>query len=158
MATLPENRAAEIMTIEVIYMEPDDHVSTAWDFMKEYSFRHIPIVENFQLRGIISDRDILRHTGSATKLPNLPLEQIMTKDPISVTEDCPLDQICTLMLEEKINCLPIVGTGGTLSGLITSSDLIDLLRYLVSQMSDDALPTYQYDIKPYSQYEESQLY
>ena len=57
-----KERAGNIMTVDVIHMNPADSLEDAYECMVEYNFRHIPIVEgDCKLVGIISDRDILRH-------------------------------------------------------------------------------------------------
>lgn len=52
-------RARDLMTRSVVTCGPDDTLSCARELMKRHGFRHLPIVENGSVRGIISMRDLL---------------------------------------------------------------------------------------------------
>jgi CBS domain-containing protein len=50
---------AEIMTTELVTIAPDDTVAHALRLMRDIGFRHLPVVEDDQVLGILSTRDII---------------------------------------------------------------------------------------------------
>lgn len=64
------------MTKKVITITPEDCISSAVTLMKEKKIKHIPVVKDEKLKGIISDRDIKEYTPSrATSLDIFELHQ-----------------------------------------------------------------------------------
>ena len=124
-------KADAAMTRNVICIEVDESVRDARDIMKEWEIRHLPVTEDGKLVGILSDRDLLilgeRAQNGDLLLPNVTVEEAMTEDPITCDRFADLESIGQTMLNEKIDSLPIVAEDGELIGLITSSDLIQLL-------------------------------
>ena len=58
------------------------------------------------------------------KIAAYQVDQLMTKHVISAHEDTPVEEIATLMINKKINRLPIVDDEGRLKGLVTRQDII----------------------------------
>jgi acetoin utilization protein AcuB len=118
------------MTREVIWIEPGDDLALAWGLMSRLAIRHLPVVENGKLVGILSDRDVLVLAGVTNGLldvPALPVSEAMTRSVITCGPTASISSIGARMLNSKIDCLPIVTEDGALVGLVTSSDLIQVL-------------------------------
>lgn len=114
-----------IMTVELVTTEPSRSVESALRLMHEGRFRHLPVLQNDKLVGIISDRDVnspaFRTVG-----------EVMHADVITVTRDTPIDVAARLMLDNKLGALPVVDNGqGDLAGIVTQSDLFAVLARLL---------------------------
>ena len=126
-------KASRIMTVNVTSITPETPLSRAHEIMKKLRVRHLPVVsQQGVLVGILSDRDLLvRGTllaDGALAFPALPASIAMTDDPITCRPGTPVSQLAELMLQHRIDSLPIVGGHKELVGLVTSSDLLALLR------------------------------
>ena len=114
-------KSAAVMTRDVAVVAPIVTVGGAAALMERKGIRHVPIVEGRHLLGILSDRDVLKHDRNVT------CAEAMTPAPVTCTPDVSVSQVAQLMLERKIDSIPIVGPRGELVGLVTSSDLLSLL-------------------------------
>ena len=124
-------KASGIMTVQVTCITPDTSLRHAQQLMKRLSVRHLPVVSHGVLCGIISDRDLLAHgtlEDGVLVLPELSSVHVMTLHPITCRAETPVSQLAALMLEHRIDSLPIVNSLNELVGLVTSSDLLSLLR------------------------------
>jgi acetoin utilization protein AcuB len=110
-----------VMTRDVVVVSPTVSMGAAARMMERLHIRHLPVVEAGRLVGILSDRDLLRHPPSATA------GEAMSIAPVTCSADAPVSRIARLMLERTIDSIPIVSPSGTLTGLVTSSDLLWLL-------------------------------
>ncbi len=53
-----QTKVSEIMTREVVKVEPDDDIGTCLSLMKEHHIRHLPVVQEGRVKGILSLRDL----------------------------------------------------------------------------------------------------
>ena len=114
------------MTRNVVSITPESNLQQAYAVMRSLGARHLPVVRNERVIGIVSDRDILPYTRNGQVSENLLVEQVMTESPIVAAPQTTIARIAELMLEYKIDALPVV-RGDQLVGLVTSSDLLVLL-------------------------------
>ena len=125
-------KAMQAMTRDIICIHPQDALEVAHDIMGEWDIRHLPVVEDGRLVGILSDRDVLLHSSQATRgewdIEELDVGEVMTPNPITCTPTDTIAHIATVMTERKIDSLPVVEEDGELVGLITSTDLLELLK------------------------------
>jgi acetoin utilization protein AcuB len=124
------------MAKNVITLGPDDSVSDAITLMKEKRIKHLPIVKNDKLKGIVSDRDIKEFSPSkATTLDIYELHYLLAKTKIkdmmktsviTTASDTPVEEAALMLLDQKIGCLPVVDSG-KLVGIITDNDIFSAL-------------------------------
>jgi CBS domain-containing protein len=126
-----------IMTRNVVVVSPTLPVGVAARLMQQVHVRHLPVVEERKLVGILSDRDLVKHAAHAT------CGEAMTPAPITCSPDASVGRVASLMLEHKIDSIPIVGISGTLIGLVTSTDLLGLL---VDRAQAQVLP-FQFEVR-----------
>lgn len=120
------------MTKKIFVVSPDDYLADAMSLMKEQRVKHLPVLKNGKLKGIISDRDIKDYSPSkATSLDiyelhyllaKTKIKQIMKTKVIYTTPDTPIEEAAMTMLDENIGCLPVVD-GGTVVGIISDRDI-----------------------------------
>jgi len=141
---MKEFRVKNHMIDSVLTIGPDTTLPEASQIMKAKGVRRLPVVKNGKLVGIVSLTDIQEASPSdATSLSiwemnyllsQLKISNIMTKDPISVTEETPMGDVARLMLENKIGGIPVVNADGGVAGIITESDIF---RLIVSEWSEN---------------------
>ena len=122
----------EHMTKDVITVSSNATVPDALNLMEEKGVRHLPVVDNDRLVGIVSLLDLVRASPSpATSLSiwelnyllaKLPVKDIMAKKVISVDPETPIDVAAALMQENKIGGLPVLSDGKVI-GIVTETDM-----------------------------------
>lgn len=124
-------KANRVMTRDVVCVAPETRLARAWEILQELCVRHLPVTQGGVLTGILSDRDFLLRgqlqPNGALAFPDLSVAEAMTLQPVSCPPGAPVSRIASLMLEHRIDSIPILGLGGQLVGLITSADLLALL-------------------------------
>lgn len=126
-------RAETLMKVDVITVAPDLPVAAAHQLMRERHLRHLPVVVGDALAGIVSDRDILLVAGKGPNgfvYPPSTVGEIMSLAPLSAGSNVPVSELARIMLEAKIDCLPIITRANVLLGVVTSSDLLRVLAEL----------------------------
>ena len=127
-------RLDSIMTRRVVTVGMDDTLATLWEVFHHERFHHLLVIEHDELRGIISDRDLLKASSPfvntfAEQKRDLMIwrkraHQIMTRKPITITEDASWEDAARLMLRANVSCLPVVSSDGQIEGILTWKDLL----------------------------------
>lgn len=131
-------KAVRVMTLTLTSVSADLPIRQAHALMLELTARHLPVVDGNKLVGILSDRDVLlsaTQRGDDFVYPPLRVGDVMTADPITAEMTTPVSEVAQLMLEHKIDAVPIVSSAGELLGLVTSSDLIRVVAALPDGLS-----------------------
>jgi CBS domain-containing protein len=131
-----EGAVREIMTGSPVTLKPEDTLDLANDVISLGRIRHIPVVEDGRLVGLLSERDLigaaattifgLKQKRKSALLKTVLIKDVMKKRVISVKPDTPIKDAAHLMADKKIGCVPVVESG-TLVGLLTTTDI---LRYV----------------------------
>jgi len=124
------------MTANPITVAPKTSLGRANRLMKENHIRRLPVIDHGQLVGIVTLGDLREASPSdATSLSifeihyllaKLTIEDIMTKDPVSVAPDATIYEAAQIMLQNKIAGLPVVDQGQVV-GIITESDIFRMV-------------------------------
>ena len=130
----------EIMTQRVIYLREEDTLAIIAKGMQRYNLRHLPVVENDRLLGIVSHRDLLALAVSSLERitpegearqteidEHVLVSSIMTRDPVTISPDTPIWEAARIMVENKFGCLPVVNDDGRLVGIVSEHDLLKTL-------------------------------
>ncbi len=124
-------KVIQAMTRNVICIKEDDTLQRAYDLMLEWEIRHLPVTSDGKLVGILSDRDVLPYLSRRElgQVPEIPIFEIMTRNVLTVSPSDTIWHVANLMSVNKIDGLPVTeDPDQRLVGLITSMDLVDLLR------------------------------
>lgn len=134
--TIPDQAArwqvARWMSTKVQTLEPDDKLVDAFELMRLHRIRHVPVLENERLVGIVSDRDVrhalpLRDLESdkvyGRELLTTTIGRVMTRNPITTEPDAPIREAAMIIGREKIGALPVV-QGDRLVGIVSAEDLL----------------------------------
>jgi acetoin utilization protein AcuB len=124
------------MTKRVFTIGLEESVSDAIVLMKVREIKHLPVVKDGRMKGIISDRDIKEFTPSrATALEIYELHyllavtkvrEIMRKKVVTTSPDTPVEEAAMLMHDAGIGCLPVMSQG-SLVGIISDRDIYRVL-------------------------------
>lgn len=133
----------DVMNREIVTFRTEDSLTLLHDIMGLARIRHFPVVDaNDRPVGIVSQRDIFRaalshHLGDGTPEQRAHLNAIMVKDemstPLLTAEPKePLSEAVRRMREHKVGAL-VVTEKGKLVGLVTETDLMDVLADLLEE-------------------------
>jgi len=125
----------DILTPGVLTIVPETTLPEAIRLARERGVRHLPVVEDGKLVGIVSDRDLKQAMASpATSLDvhelkylldRLAVGEIMTRAVITVGPMAPVEEAARLMVMEKISALPVTDADRLL-GIVTETDVLNL--------------------------------
>ena len=131
----------EIMTTSVTTLPHDGSLLNAVLLLRQTGLRHLPVVKNGAVVGLLSDRDVSRAAPSMfgtlsqeeynTIFQNTPIEKVMTKEPYTAQPDTPVRDVVNVMCERTIGAVPVVAESGLLVGIVTRADLLGLLQSLL---------------------------
>lgn len=128
----------EIMTSNVIFVHYNDKVQKVESLMKRKHIRHVPVLKEGDLVGIVSLTDLQRLSFTANlatadvedEVPIyelMSLDQVMVRDPKTVNVNETVKQVATVLCDHEFHALPVM-ENGLLVGIVTTTDL---MKYLV---------------------------
>ena len=131
---MPTLKVRDLMTTEVVALNPDDDLGTLRDLMVDRHVRHVPVVDaDGEIVGLVTHRDLLRSSLIEQADTPLFIEQamltrtrvrdVMTADVETVPADADLREAAQIMFENKFGCLPVV-EGRRLVGILTEADFV----------------------------------
>jgi CBS domain-containing protein len=92
--------------------------------MVQHNIGAVPVLQNGQLSGIFSERDLMRRVVAEGKDPaRTPVSQVMTEDPLTVAPNDPLETCLTLMKRHNFRHLPVCA-GRELRGIVSLRDIL----------------------------------
>ncbi|HKP71286.1 MAG TPA: CBS domain-containing protein [Pyrinomonadaceae bacterium] len=115
---------AEIMTKDPACCSPDTSLREVAKMMVDNDCGCIPIVEDGEPIGTITDRDIAVRTVAEGKNPlDLTASDAMTPNVVSVKTDCSLEECCQVMEDHQIRRVLVVDDAGVCCGIIAQADI-----------------------------------
>jgi CBS domain-containing protein len=112
---------ADLMTHNVHAATPADRLEDLHSFMRMAGIRHMPVLVDGRLIGIVSDRDV---DLAWSQGPDTPASAFMTRYTQWVFPDTTARDAAARILQDKIGCLPVVDHRGQLVGMVTTSDFV----------------------------------
>ncbi len=122
MKRIPQIKS--VMTTFPFSVEAQASVSEALEFMREHRIRHLPVTEDGEVVGLVSDRDIKLMLGPDFAYPaadELKVRDAMVPDPYAVEFDARLDSVLAYMAREHVGSV-VVMRHDRLVGMFTTSD------------------------------------
>jgi CBS domain-containing membrane protein len=125
----------ELMTRKVVTVGEDDTLGAAGEGMERFHFRHLPVIKDGKLVGLVTHRDLLHASSSFLSeqaeardalIKKQPIKRIMRTELVTVEAQEPLLDAARLMLEAKIGCLPVIDADEKLVGIVTEADFLKL--------------------------------
>jgi acetoin utilization protein AcuB len=125
----------------VVTVSPDMPIHEALGIMKREQIRHIPVLKDGRLVGIVATEDLVyAHPSPATSLSiwemnylltRITVKEVMTEEVITVDADTPIEEAALIMAEHKIGSIPVMRSG-ELVGIITETDLFKIFPALLA--------------------------
>jgi acetoin utilization protein AcuB len=127
-------RVNDLMSDALEVVSPDAHLHDVLTKMNQAGYRHLPVVANDMLVGIITDRDVRLAVNSPvvdaeadltreSVLDGVRVDDCMTPDPQSVSSSTPLHEVAELLSLNKFGAMPVVDEG-KLVGMISYIDFL----------------------------------
>ncbi|MDY0073310.1 MAG: CBS domain-containing protein [Thauera sp.] len=118
----------EFTTPDPVTVAEDLPIDELKRLMDEYGVRHLPVVRDGRVVGLVSDRDVRLARGlSADHQLQVSTGDIMATDPVAVLANAPLDEVALLMSERKIGSVIVNGEEGEFRGIFTLTDALNAL-------------------------------
>ena len=141
-------KAGKLMKLRVTTVSPDLSVEQAHQWMLRLGIRHLPVLVEHKMTGIVSDRDLLLVIGRSPDgndfiYPQKSVGEVMTLSPRVASAGTSISKLAQMMVEEKLDAVPIVTRDNALLGMVTSSDLLLLL----TEMPEEAVPTFSWEVR-----------
>ncbi|MES2298021.1 MAG: CBS domain-containing protein [Pseudomonadota bacterium] len=127
---------AKLMSRDLVMVELDDRLALVKDIFERRNFHHVLAIDEGELVGIVSDRDLFKALSPNLGLANASdkdeatlnkrVHQVMSHRPLVLREDASIDEALNLFNSHPISCIPIVNERKRPIGIVTWHDL---LRY-----------------------------
>lgn len=129
-----------IMTKNVVKLNISDTLTKAESLFKKHHIRHIPVVKDKLILGMLSYTDLLRisfadeldddeNSIDITVYNMFSVEQVMTKNLTTITPETTIKEAAEIISKNEFHALPVL-ENGLLVGIVTTTDLI---KYLIDQ-------------------------
>lgn len=147
--------ARDIMTPDPVTVAPELPVTDAAKLMIEKRIGALPVIQDEKLIGLVTEGDLImsdvkvefptyidllsgfifyppsvrRFENELKKAVGAEVKDVMTREPVTVTADTPVEDLATVMVDRDVSRLPVLD-GGKLVGIISKSDIV---RSIVSE-------------------------
>ena len=140
-------QAEDIMTRQVVTVTRTTSLQDTAELMALHGISGLPVIEDDgRVAGVISEKDFLFHMGSgetgsfmkliaacfrhtgccAAPILHENAEKIMTSPAITIEKTTSISDIMSLFRERKINRVPVLGPAGTLAGIVSRDDVLNI--------------------------------
>lgn len=129
-----------LMTTHVRTCRPDDSLTRAAQLMWETDCGALPVVDDENAVGVVTDRDICMATYlRGQPLSELKVASVMSKELFSCTPDESIEAVLATMGDKRVRRLPVLSAHGQLVGIITIADVVRWARSLANPAVSAAL-------------------
>lgn len=118
-------KVRDIMRTNVETVDQEELAETAYNRMRVRRIRHLIVLSDSEIVGVLSERDLGGKDREAMRLSHKVLN-FMTPYAVRAKPEMPVKQAAKLMRGWSIGCLPVVDRT-RLVGIVTVSDLLDLV-------------------------------
>jgi CBS domain-containing membrane protein len=132
----------ELMSTDLVTLTEDETLAHAQGCMARGRIRHLPVVRDGKLVGLLTHRDLLAasfsifaevdHGEQRRLFGTVPVVEVMHRDVVTVAPDLPVREAARILLKNKYGCLPVVGPAGELVGILTEADFLRLTVRLLA--------------------------
>ncbi|MBM3223354.1 MAG: CBS domain-containing protein [Candidatus Tectomicrobia bacterium] len=131
-----------IMSTDVEVVDRNDHLRLVEERMAARKIRHLPVVDQGDMVGLITQRDLFKATMSSTMgygekaqqayLQSVRVKEIMVYPVLTISPEASVAEAAELFMQKGIGCLPVL-EGEQLVGIVTKTDLLRCLHDLQSR-------------------------
>jgi len=127
----------DVMTTQLITIESTSSLDTARQIFEKNQIRHIIVIDNDKLVGILSNHDLLRVSFGDTYgddqatvddaiVNMLTVKDVMRHEPVFITPDSSIEDAIFILLNRRFHSLPVVENDSVV-GIVTTTDFLKLL-------------------------------
>jgi acetoin utilization protein AcuB len=135
-------KVLDVMTANPLTVAAVESVSVANELMSENNIRQIPVIDDHELVGIVTDRDIraflsnalLTDPGAREKALRTPVREIMPTEPLYLSPDDDLQEAVEMLIEQKFGAIPVVDEAEGLIGIVS---YVDVLRCFLNRLREE---------------------
>jgi acetoin utilization protein AcuB len=135
---------ASIMICKVVTAKINDSLSTICEIFENVKFHHIFVVDDRNLIGVISDRDLPAEKERDAATMNKKAYEIMSKAAVTVDAKTSIEKTSNLMLENNISCIPVVSPEGVIEGIVSWREI---MKSYLKEHKNIYLEKHQEDMK-----------
>lgn len=125
----------DLMTTTLVTIDVDANLGDAMFLMQKHKVRHLPVMRNGRLAGMISARDVSgwltpriatedEQEGEAEALDYV-IEDVMATELITIGESDEIARAAELFAEKRIGGIPVLDSSGSCTGIVTVVDLLE---------------------------------
>lgn len=126
----------EVMTSKVTTAAPSASIKRVLQLLSEADVRHVPITDDGELVGIVSDRDLrsfvpdlVENFSEVAERLSRPISSVMSSDVVTVEPETDLQSAIDLMLDQKVGAIPVVRPDTReLVGIVSYMDVLRAAR------------------------------
>jgi CBS domain-containing membrane protein len=129
-------KVAELMSTDLVTLTEDETLAHAQRCMARGRIRHLPVVRDGRLVGLVTHRDLLAASFSIFAeverneqrriFDTVRVVEAMHRDVVTVSPDLRVAQAARILLENKYGCLPVIDADNLLLGIVTEADFLRL--------------------------------
>ena len=129
----------EIMSTDIEVVDRNDNLLTVEERMATKQLRHLPVLEQGEVAGMVTQRDLFKAAMSSTMgygekvqkayLQSVRVKEIMVYPVVTVAPDTSVAAAAAMIINKGIGCLPVI-EGTKLVGMVTKTDLLRCLGTL----------------------------
>jgi acetoin utilization protein AcuB len=145
------------MKKDLVTITKDERMTVAKKILQEKNIRHLHVVDGKKLIGLVTSMDIRKAEASpATSLEirelhylldKIKVNEIMTRNVLTISPDTSIEEATTLLHDNKIGCLPVV-ENGELIGMLTENDVMEILIDVMGMKEKGSRLEVQVEDKP----------
>ena len=117
--TTREPCAREVMVPSLAVVAPETPVGAAHSLLREHGVKHLPVLEDGLLVGLVSQRDLLRSESDA-----LAVSEVMQRTLFVLSPDTPIGRAARLFRQRRVPVLPVLD-GRELVGMVRAVDVLE---------------------------------
>lgn len=163
----PTTTVADLMRTDVQTLAPGDSIATVARLLAELNLPGLPVVDGGEIVGIVTEADLIAREADVTAPTVVPFfdallvadagrdfdeevrqvlavtaGQLMTSPVYNIKASATLAQLATLMLDRRVNPVPVVDDDRNLVGIVSRADLIRLIaRQELAADAPNSVPT-----------------
>lgn len=134
-------KVCDLMSSDLVTLTEEETLAHAKRCMASGRIRHLPVVRDGKLVGLVTHRDLLAASFSIFAevdgaeqrriFSRISVRELMHRSVRTVGPEVPVAEAARILLENKYGCLPVIDGEGTLLGLITEADFLRLTVLLL---------------------------
>ena len=131
-------KVKDVMKTNVVVVNADAPVVEAAKLMAKHSIGSIVVIENNEVVGIITERDIVRKIVAQEKNSYIKIKEVMSHPIIVTSPEISIESAANIMKKNNIRRLPVIDKKGYIVGIITENDILKILPSLIDLIEEKA--------------------